>query len=249
MPLARAGSAGSSARQETGRRRIGGRADPATLPNPPPRTSRNRLVSAGLGVLHARAMPQRFDFLVLGGGVAGLSFALEAAKHGSVAVLTKRSRAESNTNYAQGGIAAVLVRARHVRAAHRGHRSIAGAGSDHREAVEVTRARRARSASASSSALGARVRPRSPTASSTSPARAATPRRRIVHAGDITGREVERALLAACDDRPNIHVLPRLARRSTSSSIARSPRGQRAACLGAYVLRPHGRDRDASSPR
>ncbi|MGZ6163193.1 MAG: FAD-dependent oxidoreductase, partial [Myxococcaceae bacterium] len=48
-------------------------------------------------------MPQRIDFLVLGGGVAGLSFALQAARRGSVAVLTKRSRSESNTMYAQGG--------------------------------------------------------------------------------------------------------------------------------------------------
>src|SRR5258708_2337693 len=48
------------------------------------------------------------DFLVLGGGIAGLSFALEAARHGSVALLTKRGRTESNTMYAQGGIAAVM---------------------------------------------------------------------------------------------------------------------------------------------
>ena len=53
-------------------------------------------------------MPQRFDFLVVGGGVAGLSFALEASQSGSVCVLTKRSRSESNTVYAQGGIASVL---------------------------------------------------------------------------------------------------------------------------------------------
>src|ERR1043165_1933490 len=48
-----------------------------------------------------------FDFLVLGSGIAGLSFALKVAPHGRVAILTKKDRAESNTNYAQGGIAAV----------------------------------------------------------------------------------------------------------------------------------------------
>src|SRR5438876_11767245 len=48
-----------------------------------------------------------FDFLVLGSGVAGLSFALKVAPRGRVAILTKKDRAESNTNYAQGGIAAV----------------------------------------------------------------------------------------------------------------------------------------------
>ena len=53
-------------------------------------------------------MRHSHDFLVLGSGIAGLSFALQAARHGSVAVLSKRSRSEGNTNYAQGGIAAVF---------------------------------------------------------------------------------------------------------------------------------------------
>ena len=48
------------------------------------------------------------DYLVLGSGVAGLSFALEAARHGRVTMVTKRSRTDSATNWAQGGIAAVL---------------------------------------------------------------------------------------------------------------------------------------------
>ncbi len=48
------------------------------------------------------------DFLVIGAGVAGLSFALRAARHGSVIVVTKGEAYESNTAWAQGGIASVL---------------------------------------------------------------------------------------------------------------------------------------------
>jgi L-aspartate oxidase len=50
---------------------------------------------------------KQFDFVVIGSGIAGLSFALKAARHGSVAVVTKRKGADSNTAWAQGGIACV----------------------------------------------------------------------------------------------------------------------------------------------
>lgn len=53
-------------------------------------------------------MTRRFDFLVIGSGIAGISFALKAAKHGKVAILCKTTLDESNTSYAQGGIASVM---------------------------------------------------------------------------------------------------------------------------------------------
>lgn len=53
-------------------------------------------------------MEMRTDFLVIGSGVAGLSFALKAAALGKVIILTKENKDESNTKYAQGGIAAVV---------------------------------------------------------------------------------------------------------------------------------------------
>ena len=50
---------------------------------------------------------KQFDYLVLGSGIAWLTFALKVAPRGRVAIVTKKDRAESNTNYAQGGIASV----------------------------------------------------------------------------------------------------------------------------------------------
>ena len=52
-------------------------------------------------------MTHRFDFLVIGGGIAGMSFALKAASKGSVGLICKTTLAEANTFYAQGGVASV----------------------------------------------------------------------------------------------------------------------------------------------
>ncbi|MBD1385345.1 L-aspartate oxidase [Mucilaginibacter rigui] len=53
-------------------------------------------------------MTRTVDFLVVGSGIAGLSFALKAAKHGKVLIVTKANEDESNTKYAQGGVAVVV---------------------------------------------------------------------------------------------------------------------------------------------
>src|SRR4051812_9442364 len=137
------------------------------------------------------------DFLVLGSGIAGLSFALRASKQGSVLLLAKRGRSESNTAYAQGGIAAVLSPTDSVEA-HLQDTLVAGAGLCREEAVQVA-----------VSEGPARVRELIDLGAEFT--RDSTPlgfhltregghsARRILHAADLTGREVERTLLAAAD--------------------------------------------------
>ncbi len=53
-------------------------------------------------------MQTKVDFLIIGSGIAGLTFALKVAAHGKVMIITKATADESNTKYAQGGIAGVL---------------------------------------------------------------------------------------------------------------------------------------------
>jgi len=76
------------------------------------------------------------DFLVIGSGIAGLSFALQAADHGRVAIVTKREIAESATRYAQGGIASVFSTEDSFDA-HIQDTMVAGAGICHEDVVRM----------------------------------------------------------------------------------------------------------------
>jgi len=175
------------------------------------------------------------DFLVIGGGVAGLSFALKAANHGKVAILTKRARQEGSTQYAQGGIASVLSSSdsfeRHIQ-----DTLTAGAGLCKREAVEVA-VREGPERIRELVALGAEFS-RRPSGELDLTREGGHSERRIVHATDITGREVERALLAACDEKSNITFFPNTAAIDLIQDRRNGRRQGR--CLGVYALLPTG---------
>ena len=152
---------------------------------------------------------KQFDFLVLGSGIAGLTFALKVAPHGRVAVITKKNSAESNTNYAQGGIAAVTSKEDsfelHVRDTLQ-----AGAGLCH-EPVVRTIVQQGPERIAELIELGMKFSERE--IPGPNGAReldlgreGGHSKRRILHAKDVTGREVERALLAAVGRQPNVKI-------------------------------------------
>jgi L-aspartate oxidase len=143
------------------------------------------------------------DVVVIGSGIAGLTFALKAADIARVVLITKKERAASSTNYAQGGIAAVMAPDDsldlHVR-----DTLVAGAGLCHPHAVtELVREGPARvrelidwgvqfTTTASGLSLGRE---------------GGHSRRRVVHAADLTGREIERALLAALEAHANVELI------------------------------------------
>src|SRR5919198_3245365 len=78
----------------------------------------------------------RTSVLVIGSGVAGLTYALKVADQLSVVLITKKEHTESNTNYAQGGIAAVMA-ADDAPELHIQDTLTCGAGLCHRNAVEL----------------------------------------------------------------------------------------------------------------
>ena len=182
-------------------------------------------------------MTERYDFLVIGSGVAGLSFALRAAEHGTVAVVTKKASAESNTNYAQGGIAAVMDPADSVED-HVQDTLVAGAGLCDEEVVRLVvtegpgrvRELMALGADFDHDGDGDLHLGREGGHSAN----------RIVHAADMTGREVERTLLAKVRAHPNIELFEY---HFAVDLITEHHLGRRVSevwpdlhCFGAYVL-------------
>ena len=147
---------------------------------------------------------ERTRFLVIGSGLAGLAFALRAAEHGDVMVLTKAQIADANTSYAQGGIAAAVGEADSWKL-HEQDTLIAGAGICEPEAVRFL-VQEAPSAINWLQEIGAKF-----DVNSEGELRLGLEGghslHRIVHFEDRTGWEIERAVVAAVKKNPKIRVI------------------------------------------
>jgi L-aspartate oxidase len=170
------------------------------------------------------------DYLVIGSGVAGLSFALQAAEHGRVLIVTKKQPDDTATNWAQGGIAAVLGDDDSFDA-HIQDTLQVGDGLCHRDIVELT-VREGPAHVRALAEMGVDFA-RSVDGKLDLTREGGHTRRRVAHYKDVTGREIQRALLAEVaandriamwDDHIGIDLL----------SMAKY--GGQPACFGAYVL-------------
>ncbi len=172
-------------------------------------------------------------FLVLGSGIAGLSFALRVAEHGSVAVVTKKGTAESATNYAQGGIAAVIDSADSLES-HVEDTLRAGAGLCD-EAVVRFVIEHGPEAVHGLIDLGVRFDPSDREPGYDLGREGGHSHRRVLHAADFTGQEIERVLVQRCEEHPNIRLLANaIAVDLVTTRKLGLPNSSRV--LGAYIL-------------
>lgn len=172
------------------------------------------------------------DYLIVGSGIAGLSLALKAAARGTVTIVTKDHLPESNTAYAQGGIASVWSPedsfANHIQ-----DTLVAGAGVCHPDVVEaVVKDGPARIAELIALGTNFSRRPGGEEAEYDLGLEGGHSHRRILHASDATGQEIIRALIAAVRQHPNITILEKHLSIDLLTSDDAAPRE----CWGAYVL-------------
>jgi len=174
--------------------------------------------------------PLETDYLVIGSGIAGLNFALLAAEHGRVVVLTKKQPDDTNTNWAQGGVAAVLSSVDSFEQ-HVADTLTAGDGLCDRDVVEMCVAAGPAQVQRLLD-IGVRL-DRGPSGQLDLGREGAHTHHRVVHWQDMTGREIQRALLAAVSRTSNITVLDD---HIAVDLLSMAKYGGDPACFGAYVL-------------
>lgn len=147
---------------------------------------------------------RKVDFLIVGSGIAGLSFALKAAERGKVLIVTKSNEDESNTKYAQGGVAVVTDHEdsfeKHIQ-----DTNIAGDGLCNPEVVENV-VKEGPDRIAELIAYGTSF-DKEDSGEYDLAKEGGHSEHRILHYKDITGYEIERALLAKVHQNPNIEIL------------------------------------------
>jgi L-aspartate oxidase len=165
------------------------------------------------------------DVLVIGSGIAGLSFALKIADSAEVVLITKKEKAESNTNYAQSGIAAVLSPSDSFET-HVKDTLVCGDGLSKRAVVEkIVREGPARIQELIELGVKFSI---TATGKLDLGMEGGHSRRRVVHAKDLTGQDIEAALLIAVSKSPSIKLF--------ENQIAINLATKQNRCLGCYAL-------------
>jgi L-aspartate oxidase len=186
-------------------------------------------------------MAKETDFLIIGSGIAGLSFALKVATHGKVMMITKASEDESNTKYAQGGIAAVMPAAEADGDSYAKHISdtlICGDGLCDEKVVRMV-IEESTERVKELAAWGAQF-DKTPEGDYELAREGGHSEHRILHHKDITGYEIERALLAQVHHHENITILDHhfavdiITQHHLGAEV--NSRTPGIACYGAYVM-------------
>ena len=179
------------------------------------------------------------DFLVIGSGISGLSFALKAAELGSVFIVTKKDKADTATNLAQGGIAAVLSSDDSFEK-HEQDTIVSGAGLCHEDVVHMVVSNGPNRIKELID-LGIHfIKDEKDPSHLDLGKEGGHSARRIAHAYDLTGREIERGLLQAVAKHPNITLLENHLAVDlligSKAGISTSNGTYKETCFGAYVL-------------
>ena len=185
-------------------------------------------------------MEIKTDFLIIGSGIAGLKFALKAAEVGRVCIVTKKSVDDTSTNRAQGGIAAVIGGLDSFEA-HIKDTLASGDGLCDRAVVDMV-IRQGPDAVRELASLGINFTKTETGAEDLDLGReGGHSQNRIVHAQDLTGREIEQALVRLAKTNKNItvyedHIAVDLITHSTRVKKGPVVKTRDVYCCGAYVL-------------